>query len=95
MGIPFKIIKIQGRSMEPSLKDGQFALLRKTKKAKLGDILVFRDPEHEKRILVKRVQALLKEGYFVIGDNISESRDSRKFGTVDFDRVIGKVIMKF
>ena len=32
--------------------------------------------------------------YFVIGDNLSQSTDSRDFGPITFDEIISKVILK-
>jgi len=37
---------------------------------------------------------LQKNEYFVIGDNLSHSTDSRDFGPITFDEIISKVIVK-
>ncbi len=38
---------------------------------------------------------LKRKEYFVIGDNLDSSMDSRFFGTVSDDKIIGKIIYKF
>lgn len=57
----------------------------------IGDIVVFK---HLKKIYVKRIGEVKGEKYFLVGDNQSDSWDSRKFGFVDKDQIKGKVIMK-
>lgn len=56
-----------------------------------GDVVVFRDPRTE-RLSVKRIEALVGSGsVFLVGDNRSESVDSRHFGSVAAHRIIGRV----
>ncbi len=61
-----------------------------------GDAIVLRDPEMKGRKLLKRVQSVMFEGgavkVFVIGDNPLRSRDSRHFGAVPVEDIIGRVV---
>jgi len=74
------------------------------------DILIFRYPRFDKEeIDLKRVigvpletvtigdteMYLGKEDYFIAGDNRQESTDSRDFGTVQKEHIIGKPFMRF
>ena len=65
-----------------------------------GDVIALRDPETEGRLLLKRVArvggdvmggdpSLAPGTVFVQGDNSARSRDSRQFGPVPRDRVLG------
>lgn len=65
-----------------------------------GDVVALRDPETPGRLLLKRVAALAGEPgpegpaippgtVYVLGDLRSHSRDSRAFGPVPIDAVVG------
>lgn len=42
--------------------------------------------------MIKRIQKIRGNEYFVVGDNKKESTDSRNFGWIKKDQIIGKVI---
>jgi signal peptidase I len=87
-----KIFKIKGCSLSPILEEGDYVLvLNKFFKLKENDIVIFRHPEHG--ILIKRIKKILQDKIFVEGTDLN-SLDSRTFGAVDLNYVIGKVIFK-
>ncbi len=57
-----------------------------------GEIVVFGDGERPGRWLVKRVERVDPAGAFVLGDAGGSSRDSRTFGAVPLDRLVGCVV---
>lgn len=76
--------------MLPTLKNGEDVLVFCWfYKSKIGDIVVIKVNGKE---MVKRVQKMNGRHIFVTGDNNKESTDSRHFGAVNLDQVIGKVI---
>lgn len=83
--------QISGRSMLPTLKPGKLiiALRARYSKYKEGDVVILRHEGIEK---VKRVHEVKNDVVFVIGDNPSESKDSRAFGALPVSAVIGKVV---
>lgn len=130
----FSIFKINGYSMYPTIKEGNFVASIKSKDYKRGDIVVFL---HGNVKTIKRVigvsgdvidikdngdvyvnDELLEEDYvlekykgdveinlpykvrdnevFVLGDNRSDSLDSRviSFGCIKEDEILGKIIFK-
>ncbi len=71
-----------------------------------GDVVAVRDPEAPGRLLLKRIAAVggetapdgstvPKNALFVVGDRAERSRDSRAFGPVDRDAVVGVVWFRY
>ena len=82
--------------MEPTLRAGDFILVHRwtyrRRPPAAGDVVVLRDPETAGRFLVKRIESGdSRSGFFVLGDNTDRSRDSRHFGRVPMERIVGKV----
>lgn len=91
--VRFKII---GHSMQPKIKDGQSVLVSEIpylfKKPQINDIVAFK--ENHGKVLVKRISEIKNGKYFIRGDNKKDSLDSRKFGTITRDQIIGEIMFK-
>lgn len=129
-------VVIRGRSMIPTLRDGDQYLLNRIaylfREPRRGDLVVIHDPGHTD-MAIKRIVGLpgdqieIKDGmlyinhkrltenylaphtktlpgdaslrsvklgskqYFVMGDNRSESEDSRYYGPIHHDKIVGVV----
>ena len=93
---PLARFRIDDRSMEPALRSGDYVLVSawayRRREPKPGDVVVLRNPEATDEYLVKRIMSGdPTAGYFVLGDNTSQSRDSRQFGMVPRHLIVGKV----
>jgi len=81
--------------MEPTLATGDYVLVNrwsyKVGRPAKGDLVVLRDPESPARYLVKRIADVGVSGAYVVGDNAPLSRDSRAFGPVPEDLIVGRV----
>lgn len=85
--------------MFPTLMPGQSILVNRLTylitKPKTGEIIAANDPRDGK-ILIKRIAKIdsAKQNlrFFVLGDNKSESTDSRAFGWITKKDIIGKVV---
>jgi len=76
--------------MFPALKPGQdIVSVNWFYKPKTGDIVVIKVNNKE---MVKRVQKVIDQKVFVVGDNNKESTDSREFGPIHMDQITGKVV---
>ena len=92
---PIARFRVDDRSMEPTLSPGDFVLVNrlsyKLHAPAKGDLVVVRDPQAPARFLVKRIADLSVSGAYVVGDNEALSRDSRSFGPVPKDLIVGRV----
>lgn len=91
--IPFTRFTVSGHSMIPTLNPGQNILVFNWfyifVKPKIGDIVVIKVGSKE---MVKRVRSIVDRNIFVMGDNPTDSLDSRKFGPIGKNQIIGKVV---
>ena len=81
--------------MYPTLRPGQdilsFNWAYLGKQPRVGDIVVIKQDGKE---MVKRIQIVDDRHIFVYGDNLNESTDSRDFGEVSINNIVGKVVYK-
>ncbi len=82
--------------MQPMFNDGEkvwsysWAFLFNSPKK--NDVVVF---THNNIFLMKRVNNISKDKYFLSGDNKTDSMDSSSFGPIDKNKILGKVIKKY
>jgi len=102
----FDFIIAQGHSMEPAVKNGAVLIISRLRygirlpwrqdylirwaQPKTGEIVVFYTPSGE--LAVKRCTAIEGQSFFAEGDNSLTSYDSRSYGPVSFNNIIGKVL---
>lgn len=81
--------------MNPTLKDGEVVLVDRDAEIEVGDIVVARHPIEQNSELIKRVERVNEQGnYFLVGDNVENSNDSRHFGAVTREYITGKVVAR-
>jgi len=102
----FDFMIAQGSSMEPSIKSGRVLIISRLRyglrfpwmqgylirwdNPKIGEVVVFYTPFGE--LAVKRCIDLVEGGFIAQGDNRNVSYDSRSYGSVPVDNIIGKVL---
>jgi len=83
--------------MLPTLKEGDIVFFKKYKKNKSKlknrQIVIFNHP-FKNKILIKRINSVNQNYIEVLGDNIKFSEDSKKFGLVNNEKIIGIVTSK-
>lgn len=92
--------KVTGESMMPSLQPGEQILIApyiyRQQLPQLGDIIVTTHPQQKQLMIVKRITRINEDGsYFVTGDNLAASNDSRHWGTIKLTDIIGKATCLF
>jgi signal peptidase I len=103
----FDFVIADGSSMEPAIRPGNVLVVNRLaygfrlpwarsyllrwSMPEIGDVLVFYTPEGQ--TVVKRCAGFAGEGEFIaLGDNRLQSYDSRSYGPVEADNIIGKVL---
>jgi nickel-type superoxide dismutase maturation protease len=93
--IPFFKYRISGESMSPTLKNNDIVLVNRLAylfySPTCGDVVACHDPRGGK-VLIKRIAKIENNRYFVLGDNLEHSTDSRKFGMIEKSAIVGKVL---
>jgi len=70
--------------------------INQTQPPQIGDLVVAQHPRDKNLQLIKRVSSISEEGrFFLIGDNLEESTDSRNFGSVGLEKIVGRVTCRF
>jgi signal peptidase I len=102
----FDFMIAEGHSMIPAIRPGKILLVFKLAYGlrlpgsgtyvlrwappRQGEIVVFYTPLGE--IAVKRCGEVLEGDFYALGDNSRQSYDSRSYGPVPADNIIGKVL---
>jgi nickel-type superoxide dismutase maturation protease len=93
---PLAWFVVADTSMQPALQPGDRLIVSRWSRPRVRDIVVVRDPEYKARALVKRIAQRTPEGHFVVlADNPNVSRDSRVFGTLAPELIVGRVVWRY
>ena len=94
LGSRYKYI-CEGKSMNPTLKDGEVVLVDREAKVEVGDTVIAKHPFEQNSEGVKRTARINERGhYYLVGDNLEDSNDSRHFGAVTREYIKGKVVAR-
>jgi type IV secretory pathway protease TraF len=76
--------------MVPTLYPGQYVIATNLfNKPVINDVVVIRHNQVDK---IKRIKNIQNQKLFLIGDNSRQSVDSRSFGWLSINSVVGRVI---
>lgn len=86
--------------MTPTVSEGERVLVSRAsywfRSPRAGDLVVVRDPREPERLLLKRLDRRERDGaWLVLGDNADASTDSRAFGPVTRDAILGRVWFRY
>jgi nickel-type superoxide dismutase maturation protease len=85
--------------MLPTLLPGREVLINPRaytqQEPQVGDLVVAAHPQQPGLLIIKRVAAVGEGALDLRGDNPEASTDSRQFGWVSRDRILGQVVCRF
>jgi len=88
-----RLLRISGDSLAPEYQDGDYVLVGSVRRRSIkpGDVIVFR--HHLYGLMIKQVDRVAPEGdeFHVVGTQPG-SLDSRRFGPISGDLIVGKVL---
>ena len=91
-------VAVAGRSMEPTFRDGDWLLVRTSRRPpRAGQVVVASDPREPARLIVKRVRGVAPSGVTVQGDNPDPegSTDSRHYGPIPAAAILGRPVLRY
>ena len=88
-------LRVVGDSMESTISEGDLILYKKINPKNLhlniGDIVVASHPIIKNKLIIKRIYQIHQNKFDLRGDNFLYSSDSREWGLVKLDLIVGKV----
>jgi signal peptidase I len=89
---------VAGQSMHPTLRPGEWVVVDRWtlrhRPPRRGELVLLRLPGDPGGPAVKRVSSVAPDGatFEVLGDNPERSRDSREFGAVGREALVGRLV---
>ena len=87
-----KIARIDGRSLGSRFPDGSFAVFRRRREVKRGDIIVARHPELG--VIVRKVATITLRGRYSLHGMPRQGGNGEGTGSVARDEVLGTLMFK-
>ncbi|MEU9134247.1 nickel-type superoxide dismutase maturation protease [Kitasatospora sp. NPDC048540] len=93
-GAPFGVVDVAGPSMRRLLRDGDQVLVRYGAPLRPGAVVLFRHPFQQDLLVVKRAVGRRPGGWWMLSDNPLVRTDSREYGAVPDELVLGRVLLR-
>lgn len=93
--LPFTTVRVVGPSMEPTLRNGEWWVVRRGGRVRPGDVVLMAHPDRPGLQLVKRAVGSEGGRWWVEGDSPVSNDDSRAFGPVPGALVVGRLIFRY
>lgn len=88
------LVGVDGPSMAPTLSHGDSVLCRYGARLRPGAIVVARHPLRQELLVVKRAAERRGGGWWLLSENSRVESDSRDFGAVPDELVLGRVLLR-
>ena len=88
-------LRVVGNSMKGVMSEGDLITYKRINinnlDLEIGDIVVAFHPKIKNKLIVKRIYSIHKNKFDLRGDNFLFSTDSRDWGLIELDLIVGKV----
>jgi len=88
-------LRVVGDSMEDTISEGDLITYKKINpknfELEVGDIVVASHPKIKSKLIIKRIYQIHQNKFDLRGDNSLSSTDSREWGFIELDLIVGKV----
>ena len=88
-------LRVVGESMLGTLSEGDLITYKKINLKKhdlgIGDIVIASHPKIKSKLVIKRIYGIYQNKFDLRGDNLLFSTDSREWGLIELDLIVGKV----
>ena len=88
-------LRVVGNSMEGTLSEGDLITYKrinlKNIDLNIGDLVVAYHPKIKRKLIIKRIYRIHQNKFDLRGDNFFYSSDSREWGLIELDLIIGKI----
>ena len=88
-------LRVVGDSMMGTLSEGDLITYKKINpknpNLEIGDIVIASHPNSKSKLIIKRIYRMYQNKFDLRGDNLLFSTDSREWGLIELDRIVGKV----
>lgn len=91
---PLGVVDVDGPSMVPTLRHGDQLLVRYGAALRPGAVVLARHPLRQNLLVVKRAVERREGGWWLLSDNSFVESDSRDFGPVPDELVLGRVLLR-
>ena len=91
----YGLLDVDGPSMAPTLSHGDRLVCRYGAGVRPGAIVVARHPLRQELLVVKRATERRTGGWWLLSDNSLVESDSRDYGPVPDELVLGRVLCRF
>ncbi|MFI9270429.1 nickel-type superoxide dismutase maturation protease [Kitasatospora sp. NPDC052896] len=92
--LPFGLIDVAGPSMVPTLLHGDQVVVRYGARLRPGAVVLVRHPLRQDLLVVKRAVERRAGGWWLLSDNPFLGNDSREYGAVPAELVLGRVLLR-
>lgn len=92
---PVATVVVAGDSMLPTYRAGDWLVATRARKIALGQVVVIERDSRPGMLLIKRVVRAEGRKWWVEGDNATLSDDSRSFGAVTAEEIVGRIRFRY
>ena len=87
-------VAVSGESMLPTYRSGDWLVVLWGGQFKIRDVILIERRDRPGVFLIKRLERSEGSQYWVEGDNKSISTDSREWGLIEVDEIVGRVLFR-